>query len=67
MRQNNSYEMTVVEQIVQIRKEVCEYSCKYWEEVSRMYKQDATKKIMVQQHCRYCPLTRLNFERVKDD
>ena len=62
MRKNNLSEMTVVEQIIAIRESVCQYACKYKEDVNRKYKDPVTQKVMVQQYCKDCPLPRLHFE-----
>ena len=53
--------MTIVEQIVAVREEVCEYACKYREDICRKYKERATQKIMLQQYCHNCPLTQLHY------
>ena len=65
MRQNNILDMTIVEQLVAVREEVCGYACKYKEDIDRKYKEDTTRKVMVQQYCRNCPLTQLHYK--KDD
>ena len=50
MRQNNIMDMTIVEQLVAVREEVCGYACKYKEDIDRKYKETPTRKIMIQQY-----------------
>lgn len=62
MRKNNIERMTVVEQLVNIREQVCIYSCKYFEEMCRKYHDESVKKVMLQHYCHNCPLTKLHYD-----
>ena len=53
--------MTVVEQLIEIREEVCEYACKYKEDIERKYRDEIIRKTMMQQYCHGCPLTQLHY------
>ena len=53
--------MTIVEQLVSIREEVCMYACKYKADIDRKYKEDAIRKVMLQQYCQKCPLSHLHY------
>ena len=53
--------MTIVERLVVIREDVCEYACKYKEDIDRKYKETSTRKIMIQQYCHGCPITQLYY------
>ena len=61
MRRNNVLDMTIVEQLVAIREDVCEYACKYKEDIDRKYKEDTTRKVMIQQYCHEYPLCHLHY------
>ena len=62
MRRNNANRMTVVEQLIEIREEVCEYSCKYRDIAKNQYSGDVTmQKLFIQGYCHHCPLTKVHF------
>ena len=63
MRKRNFADMSVVEQIVEIREEVCAYACKYREEASNLYSDEMMKKLYIQRYCHECPLTKLHFKK----
>ena len=67
MRKNNILDMTIVEQLVAVREDVCGYACKYKEDIDRKYKEIPTRKIMIQQYCHYCPLTQLHYIDDRDN
>lgn len=50
MRRKNFADMTVVEQLVRIREDVCEYACKYREAGETKY-------------CHECPLGKIHYSR----
>ena len=51
----------MVEQLIEIREEVCEYACKYKEDIERKYRDEIIRKTMMQQYCHGCPLTQLHY------
>lgn len=65
LRKNNFKDMTVVEQILEIREEVCAYACKYRDEASNLYSEDMMKKLYIQRYCHECPLMKLHFKKEK--
>ena len=65
MRKNNFADMTVVEQLIAIRDDVCEYACKYRESVKRSEGDEVLWKISVQRYCHDCPLTKLHYQKEK--
>ena len=62
MRKRNVERMTVVEQLVNIREQVCIYACKYKEDICRKYHDEIIQKTMLQQYCHGCPLTKLHYD-----
>ena len=64
MRKNNFADMTVVEQLVRIREDVCEYACKYREEAKKAYSGDDTmQRLAIQRYCHECPLGKIHYSR----
>jgi len=64
MRENNFADMTVVEQLVRIREDVCEYACKYREEAKKGYSGDVTmQRLAIQRYCHECPLGKIHYSR----
>lgn len=57
MRQNNEARMTVVEHIVKIQGEICEYVCKYKER----YKTEYPYAKGLRECCKDCPVKKLHF------
>lgn len=53
MRENNFADMTVVEQLVRIREDVCEYACKY-------------RELGITSKCRECPLGKIHYNGGKN-
>ena len=64
MRKNNKLEMSIVEQIVQIREEICVYSCKYMEQAKKEHKDDTLRKVYIQGYCHDCPLNNLHYKEL---
>ena len=58
MRQNNEARMTVVEHIVTIQGEICEYACKYKER----YKTEYPYAKGLRECCEDCPVKKLHFK-----
>lgn len=52
----------MVEQLVNIREQVCIYSCKFKEDICRKYHDEIIQKTMLQQYCHNCPLTKLHYQ-----
>lgn len=63
MRQNNTNNMTITEQLVKIKNETCVYSCKYLQEVYLEEEDVQLRIVKMQGYCHDCPLSRLHFER----
>ena len=64
MRKNNPSRMTVVEQLVKIREDVCVYACKYREDAQERHGGDMTMvRLEVQRYCHDCPLAKVHFDR----
>lgn len=63
MRKNNKSDMTVVEQIVAIREDICSYCCKYRDEARQMYDDRTAQLIYIQRYCHECPMGKLHYER----
>lgn len=57
MRRNNVLDMTIVEQLVVIRENVCEYACKYREKAK---KDEILWRVELKRYCRDCPLTKIH-------
>lgn len=53
MRMNNFADMTVVEQLVRIREDVCEYACKY-------------REAGIKSKCQKCPLGKIHYNGGKN-
>ena len=51
MRKQNISNMTVVEQLVNIREQTCIYACKYKADIDRKYHDEIVRKTMIQQYC----------------
>lgn len=65
LRKRNFADMSVVEQIVEIREEVCAFVCKYRDEASNLYPDDLMRKLYIQRYCHECPLTKLHYQKEK--
>lgn len=67
MRANNPSDMTIVEQIVQVRKEICNYACKFQQYCNDNY-DELEAKIQLQKYCKGCPITNLHYyvDRLED-
>lgn len=65
MRKNNFGEMTVVEEIISLREEICATICKHMETCVREYKDEAIARIMLQKHCRNCPVVKLHYGKAE--
>lgn len=64
MRRNNMAEMTITEQIVKIKEDVCEYACKYRELYRDKFPSDDVSFLAnLQGYCHGCPLNRLYYGR----
>lgn len=61
MRKNNPDEMTIVEQIIVIKEEVCNFCCMFKEYVNDEFEDEQKKEEMLKGYCERCPLTRLHF------
>ena len=61
MRRNNPLDMSVVEQLIVIREEVCDYACKYREKAKKE-NDDILWKVDLQKYCRECPLAKLHWK-----
>ena len=57
--------MTVVEQLIAIREDVCRYACKYKEDIEFEYPDPLVQKVMIQQFCQGCPMTKIHYEGEK--
>ena len=62
MRRYNPERMTIVEQLIVLREDVCRYSCKYWDETSKC-NDPYIQKVKLQEYCKDCPLTKLHFTK----
>ena len=61
MRKNNVERMTIVEQLVLIKEETCEYACMFKEYAESEF-EDKLKGIeYLEEHCLRCPLGRLHY------
>lgn len=64
MRRTDFSRMTVVEQIITIREDICNYACKYREYVAANNKDPLVQRIKLQEYCKDCPLIKLHFNGV---
>ena len=62
MRRRNFADMTVVEQLMEIKEQVCAYSCKYREEASNLYSDETMRKLYLQRYCHECPLSKVHYK-----
>lgn len=61
MRRNNTQDMTIVEQLVTVKEDVCRYACKFKEVVELAYPDPITQKAMLQGYCHECPLNKIHY------
>lgn len=62
LRRNSAERMTVVEQLMKIREEVCIYACKYREKAKQQYpNDDIMQKLFIQGYCHVCPLAKVHY------
>lgn len=64
MRQNNTEEMTIVEQIIAVKEETCKFACMFREYVNDEYEDEQKRKEILKGYCARCPLGRLHFSDV---
>ena len=63
MRRNNEAEMTIVEQLLKIKEETCEYACGWMENLKmECGEDDVLYKVHLQQYCQRCPLNKIHIE-----
>ena len=62
MRRNNADRMTVVEQVVKIKDDICQYVCKYKEMVEEEYSDYVLRCAKLQGYCHNCPVEKLNHK-----
>lgn len=78
MRKNDTSRMTIVEQIVSVREEICDYACKYREEVydtcrnESMLSQnecdyESIAKVYLKRYCDDCPMAKLHYVELKNE
>lgn len=65
MRRRNADRMTIVEQLVNIREQVCIYSCIYKRQVEEAYDDEELRKAVLQGYCHDCPLTKLHYDEMQ--
>lgn len=65
MRRNNTQDMTIVEQLVAVKEDICRYACKFKEDVELEYPDPITQKAMLQGYCHECPLSKIHYENEK--
>lgn len=61
MRKINQAEMTIVEQLIEIKKETCNFACLFKEYVNDEFKDEQKRQEILKGYCERCPLTRLHF------
>lgn len=62
MRRRNADRMTVVEQIVSLRDDVCEYACKHIDKVNAEHSDPLFQRIFLQEYCQKCPMNKLHYK-----
>ncbi len=51
--------MTIEEQIIAIREEMCDYACRYKKRLEDEHKDPIVAKAYLQEYCQGCPMNRL--------
>lgn len=61
---NNSNEMTIVEQIIKLKGETCNFACMYLEYVNDEFEDEDKRKEVLKGYCERCPLNKLHLSDV---
>lgn len=55
--------MTIIEQLVQIKNETCDFACMFKEYLEDSIKDPKERNEKLRGYCNRCPLNRLSFKR----
>ena len=55
--------MTIVEQLIAIKDDVCKYACKFKEDIELEYPDPIVQKAYLQGYCHNCPLNSIHFDK----
>lgn len=64
MRKNDKSKMTIVEQLMLLKEETCNYACMFKEYAESEYEDTENGKEYLKEHCLRCPLNRLHYSDV---
>lgn len=54
--------MTIVEQLIEIKKETCNFACLFKEYVNDEFEDEQKRQEILKGYCERCPLNKINFD-----
>lgn len=64
MRKNNVERMTIVEQLIAIKEETCDFACMFKEYVEDQFEDEHKRQEILSGYCLRCPLGKLHYQGV---
>lgn len=61
MRKNNPERMTVVEQLIAIKEETCDFACMFKEYVTDEFEDEQKRQEILKGYCERCPMSRIHY------
>lgn len=66
MRKNDTAKMTIVEQLMLVKEETCNFACMFREYAESEYSDIQKREEYLREYCLRCPLNRLHFGDVSE-
>lgn len=65
MRRNNPERMSIVEQLIVLKEDICHSYCKYAESTQKDYHDPLMQRYKLQEFCNNCPLNKIHYSSRK--